>query len=246
MNLKKRIPEPEQEMEGYKEVKNFILAHKKYRRNFFDLYELVSKDIIKNVSFKKGKILDVGCGYGGLIKSLQSYYNNSHFVGIDISKSMLKAGKEFIRSSKVKFLLMSADNLKLENETFDLIVCKDTFHHFDNPLKVLKELFRVLKKGGNIYITDLRRDTPEEIIYQNLQEAIATNVVNATQYIDSLKASYTIPEIKKMLKRLNIKNYKIWIPKPRSNFIREYGINPKHYLSASNYYQGKWILIINK
>lgn len=246
MDLKKRVAEPKQEMEGYAEVKNFILAHKKYRKNFFDLYGLVSKDIIKNISFRRGKILDVGCGYGGLIKSLKPYWKDSHFIGIDISKAMLKTGKEFAKSTKTEFLLMSADNLEFDNETFDLIVCKDTFHHFNNPAKVLKEMFRVLKKEGHIYITDARRDTSEDIIYQIIQEAAITNIVNATQYVDSIKASYTIPEIKKMLRKVGIKNYKIWVPRPKSNFVKDYNINPDHYLSASNYYKGKWILIINK
>ncbi len=46
------------------------------------------------------------------------------------------------------------DSVKLpfEDETFDTIICNSIIEHVDNIIPVIKELFRILKKGGNIYI----------------------------------------------------------------------------------------------
>jgi len=245
MNLKKRIPEPEQEMEGYKEVKSFFEAHKK-RRKKWDIYDLVSRDILKNIPIKRGKVLDVGCGYGGLMNQLSLYKKDLNFVGIDFSQAMIKLGKKLYGNKKMNFLYMSADNLRFKDDTFDAVVCKDTFHHFKNPVKVLKEMFRVLKKRGYIYVTDLRRDASEEIVYQTIQIDSELNIENAILYADSIRASYTIPEMKKMLKRAGIINYKTFELKVGKNFLKDYKINKKYFLSASNYRKDKWVLIIRK
>jgi ubiquinone/menaquinone biosynthesis C-methylase UbiE len=141
---------------------------------------------------------------------------------------------------------MSADSLKFEQGFFDLIVCKDTFHHFQNPVKVLKEMYGVLKKGGHIYITDIRRDAPEDIFYQGLQELVENNIIHATQFFHSIKASYTMPEIKQILKKAKLKNYKIWKNKITKNFFKEYCVSPKNQLWVSNYFSDRWMLIIKK
>lgn len=246
MNLKKRVPEPMQEMEGYKEVKSFFITPQKLHRESFDIYVLIAKDLLKSFNIKKGKVLDVGCGYGGLIKQLAFFRKNLAFVGIDISKSMLKLGREYLRKVKAKLLFMFAEKLSFKNEEFDLVLCKDTFHHFQNAVKVLKEMYRVTKKGGHIYITDLRRDSSKKVVYQTIQRCAELNEVNAQQYIDSLRASYTISEMRKLLKKIGIENYKILKPKVRKNFTKDYGVNSKQYLSAATYLLGRWNLLIKK
>ena len=246
MNLKKRVPEQEQEMANEKEVTKYFLAHKRLKNMWWDLYDIISRNIIKYISVKKGKVLDVGCGYGGLMKGLSYHRKNLSFVGIDLSKAMINVGKKYISNKKIKFSLMSADNIKFEDESFDLVICKDTFHHLNNPVKVLKEMYRVLKKGGQIYAIDLRRNAPEATIYQIVQMASELNIENAILYIDSIEASYTILEMRKMLKRVGIKKYKIFNSSPGRDFIKNYKINPKYYRSASNYLKDKWILVVRK
>jgi 2-polyprenyl-3-methyl-5-hydroxy-6-metoxy-1,4-benzoquinol methylase len=66
MDVKTRIPEESEEMNNYKEIVNYYKAHQILKRKYWDLYELISKNILSNVPLK-GQILDVGCGYGGLI-----------------------------------------------------------------------------------------------------------------------------------------------------------------------------------
>lgn len=246
LNLKKRIPEPMQEMEGLKEAKNYFLAHKNRHKKRGSSYDLVARDILKHVKNKKGEVLDVGCGYGALMEQLYIYNKKFNLTGIDISKAMIKIANQYSNLSNSRFRVMPADKITFNDGKFDVVICKDTFHHFDNPVKALKEMFRVTKKGGNIYITDLRRDSTKKVIFQVIQELAENNIFNAIQYIDSIKASYTISEMEKLLKKANIKTYKIWKPKIGKNFINNYNVNSRQYLSAINYFLDRWSLIIKK
>lgn len=233
-------------MDDYNEVLSYFKAHQISKKKYFDIYHLISKNIIKKIKLKKGRVLDVACGYGELINKISKYRKNLEFVGVDISKSMIKLSKMRLSNKKMNFLSMSADNLEFPNETFDFILCKDAFHHFKNPVKVLKEMFRVLKKKGVIYSIDLRRDISEEVFNQITQWASELNLENASLYVQSHNASYTLKEMRKMVEKAGIERYEISTPKISQNFLKEYGLKNKDYLMASIYLKEKWVLIIRK
>jgi ubiquinone/menaquinone biosynthesis C-methylase UbiE len=115
--------------------------------------------------------------------NLKRHCRDACFIGIDLSKNMIKVGKEFIANKKIKFYHMSAEKMSFNNESFDYILSKDSFHHFKDPVKVLKEMYRVLKKGGIIYSIDLRRDVQEDVFFQTIQLASGLNVENAILYM---------------------------------------------------------------
>jgi ubiquinone/menaquinone biosynthesis C-methylase UbiE len=96
------------------------------------------------------KILDVGCGTGGMNALLQDYGN---FYGIDLSPNAVRwASKRGIRN----IAFGSALSIPFSNETFDLVTAFDLLYHrdIDNDITALKEFFRVCKPGGYLLITD--------------------------------------------------------------------------------------------
>ena len=141
---------------------------------------------------------------------------------------------------------MSAQNMKFKDNSFDFIICKDSFHHFKDPVKVLKEMYRVLKIGGYIYSVDLRRDIPNEIFYQITQLASELNIDNAILYFISHNASYTIKEMETIVEKAGIKKFNISSPTIDKNFLREYDLKSEQFLTASDYLKDKWTLIIKK
>jgi ubiquinone/menaquinone biosynthesis C-methylase UbiE len=231
MIFKKRVPEPSEEMEGMKEAKNYFLAHRN-ENSKGSPYDYAARDALRNARFQKAKVLDVGCGYGALIKLIRHYKPNFKFNGIDMSKSMIKLAKGYVKGAD--FRVMRADKMKFKDNSFDLIVCKDTVHHFGNPSKVFREMLRVLKVGGKIYLLDLDRGVSDKIFYEVLQFLTENNQINASQYNDSVRAAYTIEEIKGILRKLGIKKYKI----SKSKKIKGLGLE--------SYYKGHWTLVISK
>ena len=105
---------------------------------------------LKDIPFEK--LLDVGSGTGWLIDHL-SKEHNAKFDGIDISENMLEKAK----SKNIKnatFCLGQSDKLPYEDESFDVVTCVQSFHHYPDQEKAMKEVFRVLKKGGLYIISD--------------------------------------------------------------------------------------------
>src|SRR5699024_2901037 len=97
---------------------------------------------VSNMSPKKGRALDIGCGSGLLVEKLASYYDE--VVGIDISNQMLDLAKSKRQLTNTVYLNMNAEqltntvylNMNAEqlnfNEKFDFIVSRTTFHHLDD------------------------------------------------------------------------------------------------------------------
>jgi endonuclease/exonuclease/phosphatase family metal-dependent hydrolase/ubiquinone/menaquinone biosynthesis C-methylase UbiE len=98
----------------------------------------------------RGKILDAGCGPGRDAKYLSE--NGIDVIGIDLCNSFLRMAK--IKSKNSIFKKMNILDLKFSNETFDGIWCCVVLSHFKKswiPF-ALKELFRVLKRNGILFI----------------------------------------------------------------------------------------------
>jgi SAM-dependent methyltransferase len=111
-----------------------------------------------------GKVLDVGTGQGGFIntltKTLRAY---DSFVGIDYcpsdeSKKDMESAKKRFEGKPVQFLQMNAENLQFEDESFDTVCISHSLHHLANIDKVMTEMRRVLKKGGNFILQEMYCD----------------------------------------------------------------------------------------
>jgi len=245
LDLSKRVPEPEEEMEGAKEAKSYFIISSS--RKGGGSYQVVAIDIFRRTKLNSGRILDVGCAYGGLIKQINLHTPGCfNFVGVDLSKSMLKLAKNYCRGIKVAFSLQSADKTSFADESFDLVVCKDTFHHFKSPVKVLKEMYRLVKKGGYIYLIDLNRNAPEEVILQTIQTLTERDLFHAMQYFDSIKAAYTIAEMRQLFKKAGMRKYSISKPHIDKDFLKIYKIPSELALIYKNFMKGRWVAVIKK
>ncbi len=101
---------------------------------------------------KYGNLLDIGCGTGYLIDML-SKNHKAEYTGLDLSPEMIKeANKKKIKNAT--FVEGRSDDLPFEDNTFDIVTCSQSFHHYPETDKPLKEALRVLKPGGLYIISD--------------------------------------------------------------------------------------------
>jgi len=109
-----------------------------------DWYFCSILEIIKNMA-PRGGFLDVGCGTGAIIKQARVFF--SPIAGIDIAVNMLTA--EPIPASVI---CADAYALPFKAGAFSVVSCHAALHHFFDFSSVIKEIHRVLKQGGILYI----------------------------------------------------------------------------------------------
>jgi ubiquinone/menaquinone biosynthesis C-methylase UbiE len=104
-------------------------------------------------------ILDIGCGTGKLAHRLVDHHRDARVFGIDLSESMIQAGQHRITSgARIHLVVGDSEHLPFEDRTFDFVTCSNSFHHYPDQTKAVKEMQRVLKPGGRLFITDGYRD----------------------------------------------------------------------------------------
>ncbi len=106
------------------------------------------------------RFLDVGCGTGWALGEISRMLDGKgEFYGVDMSDKMIeKAAENFGGKSNFRFITANAESIPLDVGLFETIICTNSFHHYLNPLKSLKEMSRLLKPGGAAYILDLSAD----------------------------------------------------------------------------------------
>lgn len=94
------------------------------------------------------QILEIGVGTGRIALPLAPYVR--HIVGVDISRQMMAKLREKQQKESIHLAQADAHHLPFPSNTFDAIVVVHVLHLVADPVRVLKELARVLKRGGRL------------------------------------------------------------------------------------------------
>jgi ubiquinone/menaquinone biosynthesis C-methylase UbiE len=133
-----------------------------------NIYRVVENEIIRLKKEGAGDIgvLDAGCAYGNHIFMLNARAGKDsgiHFVGMDVNPKTILYPHSFKQEiegyDNCDFLLCSLDDgICFKDNSFDVALCSDVLEHCANPGAALKELSRILKRGGKVILTSpLRR-----------------------------------------------------------------------------------------
>lgn len=101
------------------------------------------------------EILDVASGPGILTCALAA--KAKHATGIDLTPAMLEQSRKLQAEQHLENMTWiegDVTGLPFEGASFTLVTCRYAFHHFHDPLVVLKEMKRVCKQGGRILVID--------------------------------------------------------------------------------------------
>ena len=98
-------------------------------------------------------LLDCGCGTGAVIALLLEDCPEAHYTGIDLVPKMIEvaSGKNL---PGVRFDLGDCEALPYEDESFDVLLCSHSFHHYPHPEAFLSGACRVLRPGGRLILRD--------------------------------------------------------------------------------------------
>jgi ubiquinone/menaquinone biosynthesis C-methylase UbiE len=110
----------------------------------------------------RGKLLNVGCAHG---PDFLPFKESFELYGVDYSTEMLKLAEKYAVKNQFSVNLVEADarNLPYANDFYDFAIAIAVYHHIEDKegrLQALKELYRVLKPGGEAFITVWNRWQP--------------------------------------------------------------------------------------
>lgn len=97
------------------------------------------------------KILDIGCGPGTITVDVASYVPQGHITGLERAGSILtqaRANAAAKGATNIDFVEGDANALSYADNTFDVVYCHQVLQHVGDPVGMLSEMKRVVKKGG--------------------------------------------------------------------------------------------------
>ena len=121
---------------------------------FYSRYPKIScRDVSERLAdVQYNTLLDIGCGTGYLINMLSSH-RSADYYGLDLSPEMLKVAKRKLGKSVI-LTEGTADKLPYADNSFDVVTCIQSFHHYPYPEKAMEEAYRVLKPKGLYILSD--------------------------------------------------------------------------------------------
>jgi ubiquinone/menaquinone biosynthesis C-methylase UbiE len=89
-------------------------------------------------------VLDVGCGEGFLMKTLEQHYPHLVMSGVDICEEALSYTRHINR--KAYFVVGDVYSIPMKTHSYDLVLCTEVIEHLSKPLEALQEIKRISKR----------------------------------------------------------------------------------------------------
>ena len=133
---------------------------------------------------------------------------------LDLTEEMLAQGKKLAGESQIKniyFQTGNAEELPYDSETFDLVMTRLSFHHFDNPGKPFREMKRVLKKGGKLVVWDMEaaeeplREIDDKI--EKMRDRSHTRILSREEFEKMFEKDFTLQCEETTLVPVNLKSW---------------------------------------
>lgn len=202
-----RIPEPELVMDQPEQVAAYVRAGREdwimaptYLFHCAQMLDLVGPG---------DRVLDLACGPATLLALIAQSCPESHFIGTDLSTEMLAQAYRHLQELGVNNVTVQrGDMTDLEgfsDHSVDVVISTMSLHHLpglEQLERTLREIARVLKPGGGIYLTDFARLKAEASMrYFAYQHAARQSEYFTLDYLNSLHAAFSVAELRAAVQR---------------------------------------------
>lgn len=192
-----------------------------YEDSWKDQLKPAQDKLMEMADLKPGeKVVETSCGTGLVtFRAAQKVAPNGGITATDLSDKMVEIAEEAAKQQGIEniaFRRMDAEELDLDDSSFDAAICGLGLMYFPDPVQALKENHRVLKKGGRavIAIWGERKNCGWADIFPIVDKRVASEVCpmffqqgtgNTLEY--SMKeAGFDKIEMERMSVKLNFKN----------------------------------------
>lgn len=186
----KRIPHRENEIITGTETASDYLAMQKRMGRFY------LKGFVRLLDGRgeSGRFLEVGCGPGYQTSVVAAKFPGASITAVEPSADMIATARDYLAGSgageRVSFLQGRAEDLPSlldAGQRFDLIYTTFSLHHWNDPVRALRNLRERLNSGGTLLVYDFER-----------RWAICFLPFVRKGIMESIRASYTAVELRKL------------------------------------------------
>lgn len=215
---------------GYYPTSNLIKNKKETFKNQKSLY----LSLFDNIIIKDKNILEIGCGRGGGIKTLNQYFNFKEVYACDLNEKNIDYCKN--NSPKnINFKVLDAINLDYPDQYFDIIVNVESSHCYSSPEMFFLNVKKILKPDGIFLYADCGQTIQSFSnflhLFKNIIRKDITENVRDSCFYDIKNFNY-----------LNIKKeVKDWLSFTSANKFNEYSLKNNQYIQYICFDDGQWI-----
>jgi len=133
------------------------------RSGYYD-DEVIGKLLDTGMLEKDLILVDMGAGDGYLSRAVSSHVKK--VIAVDISGEMLKELKRKAEKdgiSNIQTIEGDGCDIPMEDESADIVCANMYLHHIEEPVLAIKEMYRILKHGGKVFLADMKEHNNREL-----------------------------------------------------------------------------------
>ncbi|MCR5591607.1 MAG: class I SAM-dependent methyltransferase [Lachnospiraceae bacterium] len=139
-------------------IEEFSKAADVYESDQAGVYKMCKKDypdvLVELEKEDFTDLLDCGCGTAPMLSLLTDKYPDKKYTGIDLTPKMIEAAKSK-NMPGVELVVGDCENLPFEPDSFDAVICCQSFHHYPNVQDFFNSVHKVLRPGGRLVLRDM-------------------------------------------------------------------------------------------
>lgn len=134
-----------------------------------------------------------------------------HITAIDLADEMLKLARRNVNragvADRIQLVCVDSKSLPFEDAAFDLVMSNSIIHHIPDPIDCLREMWRVLKPGGLLFVRDLYRPDAVATVESLVRQYAGEESPRQQQlFRQSFHAALTVDEVQSMAHACGISN----------------------------------------
>jgi 2-polyprenyl-3-methyl-5-hydroxy-6-metoxy-1,4-benzoquinol methylase len=125
----------------YRQYRAFRYRNEPHIKEFVPFAEMCCKEV-----------LEIGCGLG--VDGSLFAAGGAQYTGVDLTELAVRVSKRYFEMLDLPgvFQVENAEELGFRDSSFDVVYCYGVLHHTPNPAKIVHEIHRVLRPGGEAYL----------------------------------------------------------------------------------------------
>ncbi|KAF3891172.1 MULTISPECIES: class I SAM-dependent methyltransferase [Nostocales] len=183
--------------------------------NFLEVNTAFAREAIALGPSEQAVVLDAGTGPGRIPVLMCQIRPQWRIIAVDLAQTMLQIASQHVQQAllqqQISLELVDVKNLPYAEGQFDMVISNSLVHHLSDPLPFFKELQRVLKPNGGIFIRDLVRPD-DEITINTLVETVGPeyDIHQKKLFRDSLYAALTVEEVNQLVLQAGLEGVKVY------------------------------------